>query len=130
MISCCVETAQPRRAKKIWQEGSGEILGRYKKGIGIGQKPEWRYVVRQFYVLKCHRNDDNYRFVCLFDELANDNLKKMKVGIIVRATFVENRPSFKHQLDHGRQDKDDDSVESTSWVTVSENLDADHKDPM
>ena len=125
VISCCIQSVLTKNAKRIWQEGSGEILGRYQK---FHNPPKWRYIVRQFYALKCIRDRDNYRMVKLCDEMANNHYKRMSVGIIVRATFIENRPSIEHQLDHGRQDKDDDSLENTSWVTPSVNCDKDHID--
>lgn len=116
------------KARSIMEKGSGEIYGLRWHLRPCGNRYPL-FLVQQTYFLTAVTRYDGYRHVFLADESASGHSKKMKIGVVVRSTFVCRRPSKDHTLEHGKQNKKDDSVENTDWCTMSEQLEFSRRDP-
>ena len=77
--------------------------------------------------MKCTRDTANYRMVQI--QSAGSGIR-IVVGVLVQAAFGSFRPSPEHELDHGDQNKHNDSIWNTTWVTRSENNSKEYKDPV
>ena len=99
-------------ARENWQNGAGDILGRRATVRKSGKPANSQYLVRRYQFVKCVRDRNDFRAVSLVDERANGHKKEMYVGALVQSTFVCPRPSADHELDHGNQDTNNDSVDN------------------